>query len=330
MKNFCSLRRASLATLCVALIVPNAKAQLPPGIFSNCDFCMCSQGISPLEMGGSSLRIDSRYTELGSEFSDGKSVPNPENARETYFTNTLSFTEGITHDLCGTVIVPFARKSESGVNPGVAPIENFGIGDISLLARYNVIADHQMGSTRIVSVTGGIKLANGSTSLMADNAPADPDVQLGTGTTDFFAGAGMLLGFDNWSIGANALAGIRGFGSGTNGHVYGNNLNYDVTARYRFYQPEANIPDAFQPTIFGAFGLHGEWRGYELQDGQPLDNDSLGWSGGNVIYVTPGAQIFFTPRLSFDASVWIPVLHALYGDQLGETLKVLAGLQMGL
>ena len=312
------------------IIVPAANAQLPPGLFSNCDFCMCSQGISPLEMGGSSLRIDSRYTELASEFSDGKLVPNSMNSRETYFTNTLSFTEGISNGLCATVIVPFAHKSESDINPGVAPVQNFGIGDISLLARYTALHDHQMGDTRIISITGGIKLANGSTALSDNNAPADPDIQLGTGTTDFFIGTGALLGFDNWSIGANALAGIRGFGSGPDGHVYGNNLNYDVTARYRLYQPEVNVPGSFNPTIFGALGIRGEWRGYELQDGQPLNNDSLGWSGGNVIYITPGAQVFFTPRLSFDASVWIPVVHALNGEQLGETIKVLAGLQMGL
>jgi hypothetical protein len=159
---------------------------------------------------------------------------------------------------------------------------------------------------------------------------ADPDMQLGTGTTDFFAGTGMLLGFDNWSIGANLLAGIRGFGSGAAGHVYGNNLNYDLTGRYRLYEPEVNVPGMIQPTIFGAFGIRGEWRGYELQDGQPLDNDSLGWSGGNVLYLTPGVQLFFTPRLSLDLAVWLPVVHALHGEQLGETVKVLGGLQLGL
>jgi hypothetical protein len=303
-----------------------------PGLYSECDFCMCSQGISPLEMGGSSLRIDTRYTELSQQYANGAQVANSTNARETYFTNQLSLTEGIASGLCATVIVPFAHKQESSSDPvnSLASISNTGIGDVSLLARYNIIADHNFGDTRIVSVTGGVKFANGSTSLSYQGAssamlPADPDVQLGTGTTDFFAGAGVLFGFDNWSIGSNALTGIRGFGSGAAGHVYGDNVNYDVTARYRLYQPEVNQPGTLSPTVFGALGIRGEWRGYELQNGQRIDD-----SGGDVTYLAPGMQVFFTPRISFDATVWIPVIHALNGNQLGETIKVLAGLQFGL
>jgi len=304
-----------------------ASSAMLPGLYSECDFCLCSQGISPLDMGGSALRFDTRYTELSQQYSSGLRVPNPANARETYLTNSLSLTEGIASGLCATIIVPFAHKTESSTDPAnsLANISNSGIGDISLLARYNLIADHQFADTRIVAITAGVKLANGSTALLDNGAPADPDVQLGTGTTDFFAGLGAQLGFDSWSIGAHALAGIRGPGSGAAGHVYGNNLNYDLSGRYRIFQKEGLDPNAINPAIFAAFGVRGEWRDYELQDGQ-----RIGDSGGNVLYATPGLQIFFTPRVSLDASAWLPVAHALNGDQLGETIKILAGLQMGL
>ena len=79
------------------------------------------------------------------------------------------------------------------------------------------------------------------------------------------------------------------------------------------------------PALFGALGVRGEWRGYELQDGRRIDN-----SGGDVTYLAPGMQVFFSPRVSFDATVWIPFIHALNGSQLGETVKVLAGFQYGL
>jgi hypothetical protein len=325
-----ALLSLAIGALCFPSIL--VSQPLPPTIISACDFCMCSQGISPLEMGGSAIRYDVRYTELSHEYVNGKRVPNVSQSSETYLTNQMSLTYGVAPGLWAALIVPYAHKTESVVNPTSSLISNDGIGDVSLLARYNLIADHKFGDTRIVSVTGGIKFANGNTSLMDEGGslassttqPADPDMQLGTGTTDFLAGLGYLIGFDDWSIGANVLAGIRGFGSGANGHVYGNNLNYDVSARYRIFENIGeSITAAISPTIFGALGIRGEWRGHELQDGQ-----RIGDSGGDVMYVAPGMQIFFTPSISLDATVWLPFIHALHGDQLAETVKVLAGAQV--
>jgi hypothetical protein len=54
-----------------------------PGIVSECDFCMCSQGISPLAMGGSSLRLDTRYTDLSQQFTDGARVSRQTSKRPT-------------------------------------------------------------------------------------------------------------------------------------------------------------------------------------------------------------------------------------------------------
>ena len=272
-------------------------------------------------MGGSAIRYDARYTDLSHEYVDGSRVPNTTNSREIYFTNQLSLIYHIAPGVSATLIAPFAHKTESEVDPlsGASSFTNSGLGDVSLIGRYNLLADHAFGDTRIIAATLGVKFANGTTSAMNGDEPADPDLQLGTGTTDFIAGIGYVQGFDRWSIGANVLAGIRGFGPGANGHVYGNNLNYDVTTRYRVFQNEAG-----DPTIFGAFGVRGEWRGYELQDGE-----RIGDSGGNVTYIAPGVQVYFSPTISFDATVWVPVIHALNGDQLAETVKVLAGIQYG-
>ncbi len=327
-----------MSACCFAFFaVPSIQAQLPPGIYSNCDFCMCSMGISPLSMNGSSVRFDSRYTELGQEFSNGNRVPNPTGARETYLTDVLSLRGQITDDFSATLMVPFAHKAESSNDPtnSLANISNSGVADMSLLFRYNLIADHNGGTMaganmRMLSVTAGVKFANGSTSLIYNGSPADPDVQLGTGTTDFYGGLGYLLGFNGWNVEADALGMVHGFGSGSSCHTYGDNINYDVMAEYRLYEDQSFIPTLLSPTVFGSLAIRGEWRGYETQDGQPLDNDFLGWSGGNVVYVAPGFQVFFAPRVSLDASVWLPVIHALPGNQLGETIKAMGGIQVGM
>lgn len=75
--------------------------------------------------------------------------------------------------------------------------------------------------------------------------------------------------------------------------------------------------------FFATVGINGEWRGRELQDGITDEN-----SGGNVTYVSTGAQIFFTPSISLEALFQYPVIHGLYGEQLGESYRIVTGLQL--
>jgi hypothetical protein len=320
-----------------------------PGIYSECDFCQCSMGISPLvSMGGSSIRYDARYTELGTVTQNGVAQANPTDHVQQFLTQVLTFNYQIVPDLSATLAVPFARKSETSndptalfgpnANPSLtAPTEitNVGLADISLRMSYYLIADHSMendGSMPMhaLAATAGVKFPTGSNAFTDEGQPADPDVQLSTGTTDFLFGLGYMEGSDDWTIGADGMFNLRGPGAGYYGHVYGNNFNYDITGRYRFFQAADNRPGTMLSSAFASLGVRGEWRGYELQNGQPLDNDSLGWSGGNMVYVAPGAQIYFTPRLSLDATVWIPFVHALYGNQLAETVRAIVGIQYGL
>jgi hypothetical protein len=333
------------------IIIPSAYAQLPPGIYSECDFCQCSMGISPLvAMGGSFIRYDARYTELGTISQNGVTQPNPDNHVQQFLTQVLSFNYQIIPDLSATLSVPFARKSESdndptellGPNANPPPtaslpteITNVGLADISLRVIYYLIADHAIEndgsmSMHALAATAGVKFATGSNAFTDMGQPADPDIELSTGTTDFIFGLGYIQGSDNWTIGADGLFNLRGSGPGYYGHVYGNNFNYDVTGRYRIYQVEDIKPGSMLSSAFASLGVRGEWRGYELQNGQPLNNDSLGWSGGNIVYIAPGTQVYFTPRLSLDATVWIPFIHALYGNQLGETIRAIVGIQYGL
>jgi hypothetical protein len=320
-----------------------------PGLYSECDFCQCSMSISPLvAMGGSFIRYDARYTELGTITQDGTLQPNPTDHVQQFFTQVLSFNYQIVPDLSATLAVPFARKWETSDDPsdllgGTATpepndpneITNVGLADISLRMSYYLIADHSIESDGSMSMhalaaSAGVKFRTGSAAFTDAGQPADPDIELTTSTTDFLFGLGYMQGSDNWTIGADGLFNLRGPGPGYYGHVYGNNFNYDVTGRYRIYQNDNAQPGSLLSSAFASLGVRGEWRGYELQNGQPLDNDSLGWSGGNVVYIAPGAQVYFTPRLSLDATLWIPIIHALYGDQLAETIRAIVGIQYGL
>jgi hypothetical protein len=332
-----SMKRSLLTLGSVAALVfaPRQSHAQPRGILSYCDFCLCSQSSSPLEWSGSGIRYDVRYTDLSKMYENGQRVTNSDNERETYLTNqfTLNYAPSATYSL--TIIAPYATKSASGASEHIT---NSGIADVTLLGRYNLLAgvsDECSNATadsgccdqtiRYASIIGGAKLATGSTSFRepGNGELADADLQLGTGTTDALIGAAYLVTTGEWTLSTNALASIPAFGGGANGHKYGNNLNYDVTARYRLFTKSLN--GGVIPTTLVGASLRGEWRAKESEDGELEAN-----SGGNVLYVAPNLQLFFTRNLAFDAACWIPVSHNLTGAQLGEAVKILAGVQAGL
>ncbi len=292
------------------------------GLVSECDFCLCSQGISPLEMGRTGVRYDIRYLSLDQLYQDGKRVDNSTRDAETHLTQQFTMLYRIADNFSAIAIVPFANRQENVLEPNDnrvltnSAFSNTGFGDLSLFARYNLLNDHEFADTRIFSVTGGVKLATGNTAkLNAKGELVDAHMQLGTGSTDVLLGVGGLLGYNDWSVALNLLASLAG--KGANGHQFGNNLNYDLGGRYLVY------PNTMEyPTVFAALAIRGEWRAQEKQDGE-LDPNS----GGNVMYLAPGVQVFLSNKLSLEASYNLPILHALTGLQLGETYKIMSGLQ---
>jgi hypothetical protein len=319
----CFLKRGFLllCIFCISFSQANAQFRAIPTIdihTEKCDFCLVAQGISPLELGRTGVRYDVRYLRLGDQYHEGMKVANPTQDAETHFTNQFTLLYRLLDNLSAIAIVPFASRHESvlddnGVN---STLSNIGLADVSLLSRYNVLVDHAFANTRIVALTAGVKLATGNTSKRNETgALADAHLQLGTGSTDLLIGSTALLGFEDFTIGATLLAGITG--KGANNHQFGNNLNYALTGRYRIY------PSTMEgPTFFATLGFLGEDRAHEKADGVDDPN-----SGGNVTYLAPGVQIFFSPAFSFEASFQYPFLHELNGDQLGESFRIMSGLQ---
>ena len=63
--------------------------------------------------------------------------------------------------------------------------DQFGLGDISLLGRYKVLSEHDLETTTILSVAGGVKLPTGKF-----HTPGfERDTAIGTGSTDLLVGA---------------------------------------------------------------------------------------------------------------------------------------------
>jgi hypothetical protein len=311
--------------LCSAFLAAEGKAQsrLGTGFAVNrvnaCDFCLAAQGISPLEVGATGLRVDVRYLRLGTMYNDGTQTDNAEKETESHLTQQYSIFFSLDDRFSAAGIVPVARRhAESLAEDGSTVTgDQFGLADVSLLVRYKAFVDHSIESTTILSLAGGVKFPTGRTDGKDSRGDLlDPHIQLGTGSTDFLAGVNGFMTVGRSAIILNLLSGI--VTGGAHGHRFGPNLNYEAAYRYKVYPSEYG-----DTQIFTTISISGEWRGEESQNGVTDGN-----TGGNVTYLAPGLQLFLTPALSLEGTVQVPLFHGLHGRQLGEDFRVMGGVQI--
>ncbi|MCP5198472.1 MAG: transporter [Gammaproteobacteria bacterium] len=331
--------------LCGALACAGAEA---------CDYCLLSQGISPLDtIDGRGLRLVQRYTELDRVYAGSRELDNP-GARETYHTTELSGFWSARPWLTVMAVLPFRvtavdghlehhgghhhadaddhedhdhHDEESVVDPAVRAVEDQhggdgGLGDVSLLARARVFQRHTLDSTTTLALLAGVRLPTGNTDGRADDgAYLDAHLQLGSGATDGLFGAAFQHVRGRWALNGNVLGALRGQGeAGAHDYDYGDSLNYDLTVRYRV--SPATLGGGPR-RWFLSCGLGGEVRGKEIEAGSRIDD-----SGGHVLFVQPGLQLGVGARWTFEVGAQVPVHHDLAGTQLGEDLKVFGALNV--
>ncbi len=311
--------------LAIALLA----AALAPARSFACDFCLLSQGISPLDtVKGTGIKISERYTLLDRVYQGTGRKTNP-GAKEEHWTTELTGFYGITPEFMVLAVVPYKHGRTSGelmLNPDGTPAgldtggagKASGTGDVALMGRYTFLKLETADTTTVMAGVAGIKFATGKTDAKTSDGMnyLDSHLQPGTGSTDYLLGLSFSHSLQRLSVSANLLGTITTEGKfGYTKHQFGNALNYDVTGKYRVY-PAAFSPRS--PQLFFALGVAGEVRGREKEDGMTAPD-----SGGNTIYLSPGAQLVLAPRWVFELSYQPAVYHHLYGTQLGETYKTI-------
>lgn len=321
-----------------------------------CDFCLVSQGVSPLDtVNGRGLRLSERYTELDRVYEGTRELDNP-GARERYYTTEVTgfWTPRPWLTLLG--VLPFrvtevdghlehrgghhhhdedgghhededehGHDDEHAADPAFRDVEDQhggdgGLGDISLLARARLFQRHTLTGTTTVAVLAGVKLPTGNTDGRADGGDyLDAHLQLGSGAVDGLFGAAFSHVQGRWGVAANLLGAVKGQGeAGNHDYDYGDSLNYDLTLRYRVSPADVGpSPNRW----FLTFGVAGELRGQETEAGSIIDD-----SGGHVTFVQPGMQFNLGGRWLFEVSAQVPVRHDLAGTQLGEDLRVVGSI----
>ncbi len=327
------------------------SSRLPQSPLSECDYCIASQGVSPLEAGSSGIRWDIRSLYLGSPY-NGTTQLSKTGATESYLTNQISGFYRISSAFTAVVMIPYTIRTaqeplrsgdttiviHTGKNPQIQhnidmgattsteQVRAFGLGDIIAMMRYTLVrfsgsaSDEEVMSDAseamtIISLSGGVKLPTGRTDFMHDGEYLDSHLQPGSGSTDIVLGTSLLWTLDRTTIATNLLGSFPG--TGARGHRFGNYINADLTGRYRLLASEDNFS-----TLAATLGLSGELRAHETQDGSLIDD-----SGGSVLYLSPGIQWIASERVSFEASYHLPIYHYLGGTQLGESYRMMGGVQ---
>jgi outer membrane putative beta-barrel porin/alpha-amylase len=294
-----------------------------------CDFCLLSQGISPLDtMKGTGIKVVERYTLLDQVFQGTSKQTNP-GAKEDHWTTELTGFYGVRPEFMVMAVVPYKKGTTSGeldMTTDPAGLDTAGagsasgIGDVALLGRYTLLKQENPDTTNVMAALVGIKFATGKTDAKTTDGAEflDSHLQPGTGSTDYLLGLSYSHSLTRFSLSANLLGTIATAGKfGDLKHEFGNSLNYDVTGKYRVH-PVAFSPA--RPQYFVALGVNGELREREKIEGETVPD-----TGGNTTYLSPGVQLVLAPHWVVEATYQWAILHNLYGTQLGETYKAIGG-----
>jgi len=187
-----------------------------------------------------------------------------------------------------------------------------GIGDLTLLARYTVYArDYPAGTTRF-ALLGGTKLPTGDDDLKPITTDS-VDFPLGGVTT-------VTWGFGRHEVDADVIYNIN---TEAEDFERGDDLIYDLAYQFRFYPwtlPEVGAPNFLYlvAEANGVFSQKSELNGETIDD-----------SGGHILFLSPGIQ-FVTKRIVLEASIQLPVIQDLNGNQVETDFVLVTGFRVNL
>ena len=247
---------------------------------------------------------------------------------DTRTRNTHSFlletNYGLTKRLTLTGLVSVIRQERditSDFGPGEFTAAQ-GLGDAVLLAKYRLLDENQ-GAPLEVVVGGGPKIPVGRTNFRNNNDLELPaDMQPGTGAWDLMLWNYMSkTGVFNKNLSLNSLITYR---------LTGKNPDY-FEGEYEFGNEfQAGLGLVYRSFVFN-FPLDLQLTGRYRQVTEDRFNDArFPNSGGEWVYLIPGVQLNFSPKMAFRASTDLPLYRHLDGTQIATTYKATAAVIFNL
>jgi hypothetical protein len=223
-------------------------------------------------------------------------------------TSTIDYNNG--NDWGVSLVIPYVKRDHvtngNSINGVIGGASNSyesstsEIGDVRLIGRYYGFTEQKNFGVQL-----GFKLPTGKTNQVANDGSTqvDPGLQLGTGTTDIIVGAYYHNNWnDNWGYFGQAMY-QRALNSSTFfGQSYkpGDSWNLNAGLRYEAL-------DWIQPT------LQINSRFVKKDGGDAGDQFA---TGGTLVYLTPGALIPVTDKMTIYSTVQLPIYQNVNGIQL--------------
>ncbi len=202
---------------------------------------------------------------------------------------------GVTQDLTLTLALPLARrKTERGLVPGVGQVDRdvTGIGDAVVRAKWRFFQKLSGATQYHAAFIGGVKVPLASTS-------SDPP--LGSGSTDFLAGATISRDGLRYYLWTSALVRANGEAFGIK---RGNEYRYDAAVGFRPWIPKYTGVD---PLLL--VELNGVTATRTV-----VNTIEQALTGGTILAVSPGFWLTLR-NWALQGAVKLPIYQNLRGDQ---------------
>ncbi|MBS1493306.1 MAG: hypothetical protein JST55_07345 [Bacteroidetes bacterium] len=279
---------------------------------TECDLCGCYFGIEP-NYSLNSVGLRYSYFKFAS---DPVAVANPNVDHETsptgdneiYSKIELVAKYNVNQKLRLILTVPYKLNDING-----SRIRD--IGDVLLMGQYLVYSTemslkNESKYRQRVYLGGGVKAPTGAFNKQLVYGVTEPHFQPGTGAFDFLV-SGTYFGKYK-DFGFNADASYSMATTNKNEYRFANRLNMAAAI---FYQ----IPVG-ETGVLPHTGVYYESAGMDKQGDLEVDD-----SGGNVLFLTGGLDIYFS-SFAFNLDYQYPLNNKLNGDQTENKFRVITGL----
>jgi len=228
-------------------------------------------------------------------------------------TNALVY--GVTPDLALFAIFPYIFRNVELTDPSSGKRidkNDSGIGDLTLIGRYTIYAkDYPSGTARFAPLAG-IKLPTGDDDLEPITTESI-DLQFGGVST-------ITWDFGRHEIDADIIYRVN---TEAKDFEKGDDLFYDLAYEFRVYP--WTLPDVGAPNfLYLVAEANGIFSQKSELNGKTIDN-----SGGSILFLSPGIQ-FATKRYILEASIQLPVIQDLNGNQVETDFVFTAGFRVNL
>ena len=267
-----------------------------------CEFCTLHNGLGQYNNQGDFVSLTYRVTTASTTVDGGSAVQPSTGEKLVINTTQLYYQHSFSDALKVQAVLPYIQKTSS--TSGVTNDTSSGVGDAIVMARYTFWGD----ATQFAAAIVGVKLPTGGKKTDSATGVFNPDLALGTGSTDPLLGAVYNHNIGNWNYSADAL--YKFAGKGFDSYQFGNVLNLGLGCYYRLH-------DNFNAGL----GLSGEIMAAD-NDG----NGTVDSTGGTVFFASPAVQ-YTLDNFYAELAYQLPVYRNFIGTQLVVDNKMIASVR---